>query len=178
LRLLNETIDLGIAKQGIISGVALTENYLAEMLRLICIGYPDKLKIQEKKIDMEIVLRKTSIKSLLLELIDRQIHALFYKAPADYFEHFEKITSIEINDEIKRKYSEIKASRDLLIHNEGIINQTYISKAGEYARGKINDEIDLDEIYFDDSISLMKKLINTVYSKLLKKYGESEVWTS
>jgi hypothetical protein len=174
IRLLHDAIDEGLAKSSIVSAVAITENYLAEMLGLVLRAFPDKLKGHDKKIELELVLNSNNLDNLFLEIIDRQIHSVFFAGPEKYFQYVENTLSIKIPESSKERYAEVKATRDLIVHNEGVINATYIRKAGKLARGKVGDTIPVDEMYFDPAIRTMKKLVNVIYSRSLKKFGDNK----
>jgi hypothetical protein len=56
----------------------------------------------------------------------------------------------------------MKAARDLLIHNLGIVNKTYLDKAGTKARYAVGDQVVIDRPYFDDCWLLAKKLVEDI----------------
>jgi hypothetical protein len=172
ISLLHDAIDEGLAKSSIVSAIAITENFLAEMLRLILRAFPDKLKSQDKKVDLDLILDSSDLNNLVFKIVERQIHAVFFDGPDKYFQYIENTLSIQIPKASKEQYAEIKATRDLIVHNEGVINATYIRKAGKLARGRMGDMIPVDEMYFDPAIRAMKKLVNAVYSKSLTKFGD------
>ena len=63
--------------------------------------------------------------------------------------------------EIER-IAEMKAARDLLIHNLGIVNKTDLDKAGTKARYAVGDKVVIDSLYFGDCCVLAKKLVDDV----------------
>lgn len=63
----------------------------------------------------------------------------------------------------------MKASRDLIIHNGGRINQLYLDKAGRKARGGIDDKLDIDEDYFEEVIMNAKALSGAIQRETEKK---------
>jgi hypothetical protein len=52
------------------------------------------------------------------------------------------------DDEIER-IAEMTAARDLIIHNSGIVNKTYLDKAGTKARYAVGDQLVIERPYFD-----------------------------
>ena len=176
LQLLTQAIDRDLTAQALVAAVALTENYFADMLRLVFRGYPKKLAGEDKTVDLNLVLDAASIDEVLSAVIERQIHSVFYERPEKYFKFVESVLSVTIDRTLRESYAEYKATRDVLVHNEGVINITYLRKAGAHARGRERDVIALDDAYFDVAIATMKKLIQSVYSQLLQKFGEADVW--
>lgn len=175
LGLLDSAVGRDLYKQSIIHMVAVVEDYLTTSLRTILELYPEKLNIHDKKIDLSLVLRSDSLNQLITRIVDNQIHSVFYATPEEYFEYVEKVLSVIIDDAIKREYIEIKASRDLLVHNAGIINAVYIRKAKNNARGKEGDALRLDSRYFDKATASVKKLIETIFKQLCEKYGNAKI---
>lgn len=177
LRLLDNTISRDLFKQSLISAVAITEDFLFTNLKRILIWYPQKLSASvtglptEKKIELDIILEADDLDALLSNIIEKQIIKISYESPQNYFKYLENVFSFTIPQKLKDTYSEIKSSRDILIHNAGVINKIYIKKSGKYARGSIGDNMPLDSNYFDEAMKCMKRLIQTIYSKLLQKYG-------
>ena len=174
IQLLGNAVDEDLPKQFLISSVAIAENYMSEVLRLVLRAFPEKLKSQGKKVDLDLVLDSADIEGLVSTIIEHQIHSVFFAAPEKYFKYIETILSIKIAEPSKEQYVEVKATRDLLVHNEGIINETYVRKAGRLARGKVGDTIPVDEMYFDPAIRTMKKLVNNICNRSIKKFGESK----
>ena len=64
-------------------------------------------------------------------------------------------------DEIDR-IAEMKAARDLLIHNSGVVNKTYLEKAGPKARYAAGEKVVIDRQYFDDCWLLAKQLVDDI----------------
>jgi len=176
LRLLDKAIGRDLITQALVAAVALTENYLADMLRLIFRGYPEKLGGKDKTIDLDLVLAADSLDDVLSAVIERQIHSVFYDRPEKYFSYLDSVLSVCIDEHLKETYAEVKATRDILVHNNGVVNAIYRRKAGKRARASEGELIPIDDAYFDTAIRSMKELIQSVYSQLLGKFGEADVW--
>jgi hypothetical protein len=63
-------------------------------------------------------------------VIRKQLVTVFYGSPERYFEYIENVLSIQIEKELKDTFAEIKASRDIIVHNSGIANEIYVGKRG------------------------------------------------
>lgn len=177
ISLLNEAICCDLYSQSLITSVAITEDYLSKSLFTILIWYPQKLSNitigEDRKIELSLVINSKSIEELLQKVIFNNINSVFYASPRKYFEKIENILSIILPLKIKSQFSENKATRDLLLHNSGIINSMYLAKSGNLARGTEGETIPLNSNYFDNSLRCMKKIITSSYSQLLKKYGNT-----
>ncbi len=181
LSLLEQARSRGLYEQALISSVALTESYLAAMLRLVLTAYPKKLTLNvdgaetERKVDLDLILSSDDVKALLGKIIEKQLASVFYASPETHFRYLEAILAIGIPADAKSAYAEVKATRDILVHNSGIINAIYLKKTGNAARGRDGESIPLDKNYFGDATTTMKKLTQHIYAELLKKYGNAAV---
>ncbi len=70
---------------------------------------------------------------------------------------------MKLNKEVWGKWIEIKARRDLWVHNAGIVNQIYMDKSGEYGLCGLGEEAVIGEQYFAGSVVLLKKMIGRIY---------------
>ena len=174
LSLLDQTANRDLYAQALVSAVAVTEGYLIDMLSLILRAFPMKIGDPDKKVDLNIVLQAKCLDGVLEEVISRKIRSVFYATPAEYFEEFEKILSISLPDDRKAAYCEVKATRDIYVHNGGIVNYVYLQKAGELARAKDGELINIDERYVSESIALMRVMVRLTADRLRGKYKESE----
>lgn len=64
-----------------------------------------------------------------------------------------------------RAFVEIKASRDIIIHNSGLINKLYVEKAGDKSRGDAGEELVIDDAYFRHVIVTLKALAGAIQSQ-------------
>lgn len=69
---------------------------------------------------------------------------------------------IKVDDDIWGKWVEIKARRDLRVHNAGIVNQVYIDKVKEYILCDFGNEAIIDEQYFSDCVAILKTMIGRI----------------
>ncbi len=174
LSLLEQAAARDLFAQSLVPTVAVTEGYLADMLRVVLRAFPNKLAVTDKKVDLAVVLDAEDLDDLLEGVISNQIHSAFYTSPSKYFEYIERTLSISLPANRKVMYSEVKATRDIYVHNGGIANRLYIQKAGALSRAEDGDPLPLDEDYFSSAITCMKGVIQSVYQSLLRKYGKSK----
>jgi len=175
--LISKAKSQDIFAQSLIVTVALTEDYIQSVLREILLRHPQKLAINsagkpfERNVSMEDVLEASSKREILSRIIDRVLIGLSYKSPADQFTYMEKVLSVRFDAETKEDYAEVKATRDIIVHNAGVVNDLYLEKAGTRARAASGDLIPLDGAYFSKAIQCMKKLINSLHRQVIKKYN-------
>lgn len=163
----------------IIASVSQFESFLSDVLRLVILCYPKKLSTKvkgisvSKDVPLEYLLESSSISEALEKEIDRRVNEVFYAAPLIYFEYFNAVTGVGVNEDVFEDYIEIKATRDLLVHNTGHINSIYLHKAGSKARGESGDKVVIDSEYFDHCLAVMKRVSGIVQRNIEKKFGVS-----
>ena len=79
---------------------------------------------------------------------------------------------IAIPKPIENAYTEVKASRDVLVHNAGVINDLYLDKAGKLARGETGEALSLNDKYFDEAYLVLKEVVIVVHNLFLERYGD------
>jgi hypothetical protein len=96
-------------------------------------------------------------------VILRQLNELRYKHLREWFVAVNKAVKLDCptEDEIGA-LAEIKAARDILEHNAGVVNEIYLRKAGEKARYGIGDHIEIEDAYHLESWRLIKKVVQDV----------------
>ncbi len=153
--------------------VSLVEPVLLEIVRLTLLYDKRRLKIKpkgsESKLEYDTIIDCGNYDEIIEVIIAKYADALGYSRPSDQLEYIEKLLSIDIDDDLWKKWVEIKASRDLIVHNNCIINKVYIEKAGDKARGEIGKDILINEEYYNDVIIVSKSLIGQIVSRITKK---------
>lgn len=139
--------------------VALFEHLFFDELRLLLLHQPKHLS-RKKQIDYGTVLDATDKEQLLWSIVDRELNELKYKNVREWFEYVEKLVSgSSVSDADVGLVAEAKATRDILVHNAGLINNVYVSKSGEYARFAVGDRADVAGDYTRDVWSLFLKVL-------------------
>jgi hypothetical protein len=164
--------DRGIFETTIVSVVSRTEAFIQECVAQAIKSFPKKLTaLSTKHITPDEFLAHDDRDTLLESLIASRCQDLMFAKPTDYLATVEKVLSIEIKEETKQAFIEMKASRDVIIHNQGEINKIYVEKAGKKKRGEVGEELSIDEEYFADVIKAAKQLAREIQIATQKKYG-------
>lgn len=144
------------------------ENFYSDLLRLWLTAYPQSLS--GKKVDFKSVLELPDKEAITQLVVAKELSDITHDRPAAWFSYLE--SKVELGcpsaDEIER-LGEAKASRDLLIHNRGVANKTYESKAGKYARFKEGERIDIPEHYHQEVWELICKVVSDVANAAIAK---------
>jgi hypothetical protein len=142
--------------------VTIAEAFLFDFLRLLLTNDPRHLA-QKKQIEVGVALSVADREALVLLIAERELNELRYDRPKAWFDYMGKIIKLgcPTEEEIER-IAEMKAARDLIIHNSGIVNTIYADKAGTKARYAPGDKVVIDRPYFEGCWALAKKLVDDI----------------
>ena len=162
----------GMFETNIISMVSRTEAFIQDCLAKDMIAYPDKLSIFTGKegVPLDLFLLYQDRSEVIRRLVAARCEGLMYEKPKDYISKFEKALSFELNPDIVERFLELKASRDIIIHNGGTINRSYIEKSGGKKRGKIGDILPIDKDYMSSAMVTLKGFSQDIRDKAKEKY--------
>jgi hypothetical protein len=124
--------------------VSLFEDFVFGLLRSWLAAYPGSLS--RKQVEVSAVLKAPDKAAIVLAVVDRELNELKYECVADWFAHLERLANLgcPATEEIE-KLAEIKASRDILVHNNGVANAIYVGKAGRRARYQDGVNLEISE---------------------------------
>lgn len=154
--------------------VAQFEAFLVDIISLNLKFDQRKLRLNvsggksDKKIDVKDILDCPDHDGVISLIIDKILGDLFYAGPKKQKEYIEKGLKVKLEEVLWDKWFEYKATRDLLVHNSGTINNIYLEKAGERARGELGEKVKITEGYFKDSLSDIKSMIGRIESRIRK----------
>jgi hypothetical protein len=153
---------------GIYQLVTTIETLLGDILKDILIQFPAKIS-NKKKLDYQLVLGANSLDEIKLSVVESILNELAYKSPKEYGEEFEKYIGIKILEQpIYHRYIELKATRDIYIHNQGVANDTYTIKADRLSRVKSGQFLPVDIQYFLQSYENCIQLTEIIEEELNK----------
>jgi hypothetical protein len=148
--------------------VSIFEEFVFGLLRCWLAAYPGSLS--KKQVEVGLILKAPDKATLIATVVDRELNELKYERVADWFAYLERLAQLgcPAASEIER-LAEIKASRDILVHNQGIANATYVSKAGGRARYQAGEKLEIPEQYHRESWETIKRVVRDVSRAALDK---------
>jgi hypothetical protein len=165
-------IDRGVFETNIVSIVSRTEAYIQECLSIAIKKYPEKLSLIAEKsgVPIEMLLANESRDDIIHQYIALRCESMMFGKPKEYLQNVEKVLAITIDQDVINEYIEIKASRDIIVHNSGAINKMYVEKAGAARRGEIGDELKIDSNYYRQVLVTVKSLSGIIQRETENKY--------
>lgn len=162
----------GVYESLVVVIISRIEAFIVECVEVVILQYPEKLKaLAQNSISTDVILSTNTREELISLIVQQSAESLMYMKPKDYIEKLEKVLSIQIDETAIRQFIEAKATRDLIVHNAGEINNTYITKSGSDARGNLGEIVVVDEKYFKAVITCAKKLSGDMMKKIVTKYA-------
>ena len=170
-RFMNET---KLPLDGIYRLVTLTETLLSFILKNVLIEFPGKIP-NKRKIDVSLALGADSIESIKIGIVDNILNEIAYKSPKEFAEEFHNYVGLNLlENPIYHKYIELKATRDIHIHNAGYANDIYLAKAGPLSRVKSGTYLPVTVQYFLQSYEACIQLTEIFEDELHKIWPSPE----
>jgi hypothetical protein len=161
-KLLQSMIEGGEYSKGLLSAVSITEDFLANMLRLTLRAYPDRL-LQGRRngeaaqaVELSAIIGRTA-EQVVDGVIEQRLRRLMLGSPKDYLRCATDWFRIVLNESVVASF---------------VTDVTYAQKSGDFARAPTGSNVPMDRAYFDSSIATMKVLIATFSESLSSQYGE------
>lgn len=177
----NELIDryrmlafVQLPVNAIIKLVTIVEAMLGDVVRPVVRKFPNKLGTKTK-LSMQLVLEATSIQEIHLRATDALLNELSYKSPTEFAEAVKELLSINLLEcPGFHKYLELKACRDIWIHNHGQANETYVRKSGSHVRAKPGERLPVTIDYFLESYEACLQVTEWLEKTLHEQWYSSE----
>jgi hypothetical protein len=148
--------------------ISIFECFYVDVLGLWLTAHPQSLG--KKTVDFKTVLELPDKDAIAQLVIRREVNEVLYDRPTAWFAYLEEKVKLgcPTASEIER-IAEAKASRDLLVHSNGIANKAYESKAGNLARFHDGEKINIPEHYHRETWELIRKVVADVSQAAITK---------
>ena len=152
--------------------VSVVEAMLEDVIRFVVVRHPKKLG-SKKQISLQAILEAATLEEIHSRAVDALLNELAYEAPSEFAKAFESLIGVKLLEcPAFHRYIELKASRDVFIHNRGIANAIYKRKSGSHARVNVGANMPCDTSYFLESYEACLQLSEWLESEL------HEIWPS
>lgn len=154
-----------------VMAVSSVEVMLSDVLEYLLVSFPMKLPNNDFKFEKDIFFENYF--ALLRKAAEAHIIGLSYKSFDDYFkralDHF-SIDWADYFDTIGNDIKEIRATRNLLLHNNLIVNDQYRATAGPQMREDFGSRIEVDKAYLKKTVEILLSFEDQLRLKLADKY--------
>lgn len=170
-------VSNGISSQIINEGlfvltVSTIETMFLDILRYYLRWFPEKLGKKSFSIDKDDLLYRP--RTLVEEEVDKELNNVSYESIESILDYFKKTLSLDeslFSDDQQGQLREIKASRNLLLHNNLVVNRNYIDKAGPMIReDEFGKRLNIDIPYLKNTLALANSICDIIAVAILGKY--------
>ena len=175
----DQLIDHGERGKSLLLAVSVTEDFVVNMLKLVLRAHPDRMNRglkggeAETSIRLEEFLTRTR-DEIVEERIRSRLHRALYSSPADYLKYVGDVMEFQLDEPVTSAFIEAKATRDIVVHANGIANEIYEAKAGAFKRAAAGERLSIDAEYFDSCIRTMKTLVVKLHAGVTEKHAADE----
>jgi hypothetical protein len=116
------------------------------------------------------ILAAPDIAAVVADVVERVVHDLAYRRPDQWFRFIENRVNLGCPDDAQRDaLCEMKAARDVLEHNRGVVVRDYLDKAGVAARSGLGDIIQIDEPYLLNCFTLLRDVVQAMATEAIRR---------
>jgi len=121
------------------------------------------------------VLEAYTLQEVHLKATDSLLNELSYKSPAEFAGALQSLLSVNLLEcPAFHRYVELKATRDIHVHNRGLANDTYLKKSGSHARVARDVFLPVDIPYFLESYEACLQVTEWLEVELDQHWHSSE----
>lgn len=141
--------------------VSVFESFMADFLRLWIAAHPNQLR--DRKVDMVDVLAAPDKEAIVQAVVDRKVADILYERPANWFRLVPDRAGVPCPaaDAVAR-FAEAKATRDVIVHNRGVVGRAYLDKAGPLARFVDGERVEVPAPYTRDLRDTLLRIVADV----------------
>lgn len=141
-----EYVERRLAESTFQQFLSIFETFVFDFLCLWVKAYPQS--VAKRQVEFQTVLDAPDKDAIVDAFVGKEVAAVLYDRPTAWFAYLEDRVKLGVPSRADIDIiAEAKASRDVLIHNAGVANALYLSKAGPLARYAAGERIDIPEPY-------------------------------
>lgn len=161
-------VEVELASSSLQQFVSIFENFFREIAHAWILAFPER--VSNRQLSGRVILRLVDKAAIIDALVEKELQEVFYDRPMNWFEYMRKLTKITSpSDAEAEQFAEIKATRDVLVHGQGIANAFYVDKAAGLARAQPGQPLDIPGPYHQKSWELIRKLVYDIGTEMAAK---------
>jgi hypothetical protein len=138
--------------------VSIFESFLLDVLRLWLLAHPASLS--SRQLTGKDILSLPDKAAIVDAIVEKELKDVFYDRPANWFEYLNSLSrTFAPAPADAEQFAEVKATRDVLVHGQGVANAYYVDKAGKAARARLGQPLDVPDAYHQASWELICRIV-------------------
>jgi hypothetical protein len=160
-----------LLEMGFIYLVALFDAYLLDVFCAVLTNRPETLKSSKKQLSYDRIIDLQASNALIPYLAQREMNEVGYKSIAEQAEYYESRFNIKIADSgvALDDLAEIRATRNLLVHNNGIVNSIYLD-AVRNPKYSLGERVTTDLGYWNNCYKKQMQVAKFIRGTILNKF--------
>jgi len=152
--------------------VALFDAFLADVFSKVVRIRPGILKSSKKQIFYDRLLEFGSFEALVEFIASRELNELSYKSIKDQPDYYRDRFGVAIEESgvTVSELIELRATRNLLVHNNGLVNHIYLEQVPS-SMYKAGDDVQVDTNYFGQAVKSLDAVAEFITAKLIEKHA-------
>ena len=147
------------------------EAFLFNFLHRLLLHNP--WQFAEKQLEFSTVLKAADRDEIVSGVILKHLNDLKYEQLREWFVTINKAVRLDCPTEDETNaLAEVKAARDILEHNAGVVNEIYRRKAGRRACYEVGDHVEIEDTYHLESWRVIKKVVGDLTSAALGRLSK------
>lgn len=136
------------------------EEAIAGVYRFLLEVYPQAYLSSKSITYAELVSMESNIEEIKEKFIDKEIDEFMRLPISDWYKSFEtkQKAKFEFKDDDFEKFKEVYYRRNLIVHNQGIVNEIYKNNISS-CNVEIGERLEVDESYLNSAFSYARKIV-------------------
>ena len=156
--------------------IALFDAFLTDVFSEVARARPDILRSSKKQISYDRLLDLGSFDALVDFIASRELNELSYKSIKEQADYYRDRFGIALEDSgvPVSDLIELRSTRNLLVHNNGVVNHIYIELVPSTAYNA-GDEVRVDANYFNQAAKSVEAVAAFITTKLVEKHAAKPI---
>ncbi|TXK77742.1 hypothetical protein [Paenibacillus sp. N3.4] len=169
-------------KSSIINLVVFFEILISKLITKRISEHPKSININDKSLTFDEIVRLGSLENAQMFLIENEVETIMRKSYSDWLDYLTKNLKCNLSfiNDCNDDVFEIFQRRNIIVHNDGIVNNIYLSKVSlkNKDKYKLGQSIKITNEYIEESIDLLERIgiliALEMWQKMEKKSSDRE----
>ncbi len=155
--------------------VALFDAFVSDAFTSVLLERPAMMRTKKKSINYEKILSFITVEELITYMANREILEDSYSSVHEQWKEYKDRFGVTIDESICTidYLAEVIAQRNLLAHNNGVVNQRYLESVKQPML-KLGDKIQLTQVKWNEYAEAFEKISATVVNGLKAKFCQND----
>lgn len=131
------------------------EESISKIFRYLIMKHPQAFLSDKSITYSELISLNSNIEDIKERFISREIEAIMREPISDWYDSFKKRQKAKFlfEDNIFERFKEVYYRRNLVVHNQGIVNEVYLNNIRD-KQLLVGDQLEVDKEYLENAFSL------------------------